>query len=49
MLVRLISVRWIASGDLHVCVDRVFRLDEASEGHVYLESGQSKGKVLFEI
>lgn len=41
--------RWITSGELHVCVDKIFRLDEASEGHIYLESGQSKGKILFEI
>jgi NADPH:quinone reductase len=41
--------RWIASGELHVCVDQIFPLDQASEGHVYLESGQSKGKILFEI
>jgi NADPH2:quinone reductase len=41
--------RWIASGELKVSVDQVFPLDQASEGQLYLESGQSKGKILFQI
>ena len=41
--------RWIASGELQVMVDKVFSLDQAPDGHVYLESGQSRGKILFQL
>lgn len=41
--------RWVTSGELQVRVDKVFSLDEVSDGHAYLESGQSRGKVLFQI
>jgi NADPH:quinone reductase len=36
----------VASGSLHVCVDREFALAEASEAHTYLEAGRSRGKLL---
>ena len=41
--------RWIASGELQVSVDKVFTLDQAPDGHLYLESGQSRGKILFQL
>ena len=40
---------WLASGELKVAVDKYFPLDEAPEGHKYLEAGKSKGKVLYKI
>lgn len=40
---------WLKSGDLNVSVDTSFPLDEAAEGHKYLEAGKSKGKVLYKI
>ena len=40
---------WVSTGDLDVNVDQVFPLDQVKEGHTYLESGQSKGKVLFRL
>ena len=30
-------------------VDRTFPLEQAKEGHDYLEAGRSRGKVLYEI
>jgi NADPH2:quinone reductase len=35
-----------ASGGLHVSIDREFALADASEAHVYLEAGRSRGKLL---
>jgi NADPH2:quinone reductase len=40
---------WLQEGKLKVAVDTVFPLDQAAEGHRYLEAGKSKGKVLYEI
>lgn len=40
---------WLENGNLKVSVDTVFSLDEASNGHIYLEAGKSKGKVLYKI
>jgi NADPH2:quinone reductase len=40
---------WLKEGKLKVSVDTCFPLDQASEGHTYLEEGKSKGKVLYEI
>lgn len=40
---------WLKEGKLNVSVDRAFPLDEAAEGHLYLEAGKSKGKVLYQI
>src|SRR5574341_527034 len=37
---------WIAAGELKVRIDKVFPLAEAAEAHRYLESRQSKGKIL---
>lgn len=37
---------WIGSGQLSVRIDKTFPLAEAAEAHRYLESRQSKGKVL---
>ena len=40
---------WIKEGKLKVGVDRSFKLDDAADGHKYLESGASTGKVLYQI
>lgn len=40
---------WLGEGKLKVAVDTSFPLDEAPEGHIYLEAGKSKGKVLYAI
>jgi NADPH2:quinone reductase len=37
---------WMAAGKLKVRVDREFPLEDAAEAHRYLESRQSKGKLL---
>jgi len=40
---------WLKEGKLNVSVDCAFPLDQAAEGHLYLEAGKSKGKVLYKI
>jgi NADPH2:quinone reductase len=40
---------WLKNGKLKVSVDTIFPLDQAAEGHKYLEAGKSKGKVLYKI
>ena len=40
---------WLEQGKLKVSVDKVFSLEQAADGHIYLEAGKSKGKVLYEI
>eukprot|EP00985_Skeletonema_marinoi_P022482 scaffold14378_cov97-Skeletonema_marinoi.AAC.2 len=40
---------WLKDGKLNVSVDCAFPLEEAAEGHLYLEAGKSKGKVLYKI
>lgn len=40
---------WLMEGKLNVKVDTTFPLEQAAEGHLYLEAGKSKGKVLYEI
>jgi NADPH2:quinone reductase len=40
---------WLKQGKLQVTVDKVFGIDHVAEGHEYLESGQSRGKVLYKI
>lgn len=40
---------WLKEGKLKVAVDTIFPLDQAVDGHLYLEAGKSKGKVLYEI
>ena len=40
---------WVKSGDLKVTIDKVFDLKDAIDGHKYLESGASKGKVLYKV
>ena len=37
---------WIATGELKVRIDQTFSLSEVAEAHRYLESRQSKGKIL---
>lgn len=40
---------WLKDGKLSVSVDTTFPLEQAAEGHLYLEEGKSKGKVLYKI
>merc|ERR1712194_10739 len=40
---------WLQEGKLNVSIDTSFSLDDAAEGHLYLEAGKSKGKVLYTI
>jgi len=40
---------WLQDGRLQVSVDTTFPLEQAAEGHLYLEAGKSKGKVLYGI
>lgn len=40
---------WLREGKLNVSVDTAFPLHQAAEGHLYLEAGKSKGKVLYKI
>lgn len=40
---------WLQDGKLKVSVDTTFPLEQAAEGHMYLEAGKSKGKVLYKI
>merc|ERR1712161_70891 len=40
---------WLNDGQLKVSIDTTFPLEQAAEGHLYLEAGKSKGKVLYEI
>jgi NADPH:quinone reductase len=40
---------WLEQGKLKVSVDCTFPLDDAAAGHIYLEAGSSKGKVLYKI
>jgi len=37
---------WIATGELNVRIDKMFPLADVAEAHRYLESRQSKGKIL---
>jgi NADPH:quinone reductase len=37
---------WVAAGELKVRIDKTFSLADSAEAHQYLESRQSKGKVL---
>jgi NADPH:quinone reductase len=40
---------WVIDGNLDVKIDQVFPLADAQQAHAYLESGQSQGKILFQI
>mmetsp|Transcript_16653 Transcript_16653/g.25155 ORF Transcript_16653/g.25155 Transcript_16653/m.25155 type:complete len:367 (+) Transcript_16653:124-1224(+) len=40
---------WLKDGKLSVSVDTTFPLEQAAQGHLYLEAGKSKGKVLYKI
>ncbi|KAG7348293.1 quinone oxidoreductase [Nitzschia inconspicua] len=40
---------FVSTGKVKVNVDGIFPLQDASEAHTYLESGKSKGKILFKI
>merc|ERR1712157_655520 len=40
---------WLQDGKLNVSIDTTFPLGQAAQGHIYLEAGKSKGKVLLTI
>lgn len=40
---------WIQQGSLKITIDTVFDLEKAADGHRYLESGKSRGKILYKI
>ena len=40
---------WVQQGKLKIVVDKVFALEDVAAGHEYLESGQSKGKILYKL
>jgi NADPH:quinone reductase len=40
---------WYASGQLKLTIDRVFPLSQVADAHAYIETRQTKGKVLLEI
>lgn len=40
---------WVKDGTLNMSVDKVFALEDAAEGHLYLESGKSRGKLLYKV
>jgi NADPH:quinone reductase len=40
---------WMAEGKVAIAIDRVFPLSDAARAHDYLESRQSRGKVLLEV
>jgi len=40
---------WLKEGKLKLSVDTSFPLDQAAKGHIYLEAGKRKGKVLYKI
>lgn len=39
----------VADGSINLNIDKVFKLDEVAEAHVYMESNKSKGKIVVEI
>jgi len=39
---------WVADGKLNVGIDQCFSLDQAVDGHLYLEAGKSTGKVVYQ-
>lgn len=39
----------VENGDIKVTVDRIFKLDEIVEAHRYMESNQTKGKIVVKI
>jgi NADPH2:quinone reductase len=40
---------WVKAGDIKVTIDKIYPLEQASDGHTYLESGLSRGKILYRI
>lgn len=40
---------WIEKGQLEIKIDKIFKLEDAGKAHDYIESGQTKGKVLLKI
>jgi NADPH2:quinone reductase len=40
---------WVRSGELKIGIDKEFSLEEAADAHHFIESGQTKGKLLLTI
>ena len=40
---------WVQEGKLKIKVDQVFTLEDVKKGHLYLENGNGKGKILFSV
>lgn len=40
---------WVASGRLHVTIDKVYPMAQVADAHRYLSGRQTKGKVLLEV
>jgi NADPH:quinone reductase len=40
---------WLASGQLKLEIDKIFALEDVGAAHAYIESRQTKGKVLLKI
>ncbi|MFN3266145.1 MAG: quinone oxidoreductase family protein [Deinococcales bacterium] len=40
---------WLATGQLRLEIDKIFALEDAASAHAYIESRQTKGKVLLKI
>ncbi|WP_461448638.1 zinc-binding alcohol dehydrogenase family protein [Mucilaginibacter sp.] len=39
----------VANGSINIVIDKVFKLDDIVQAHTYMESNQSKGKLVVEI
>jgi NADPH2:quinone reductase len=39
----------VAEGKINLNIDKTFKLDEVAEAHAYMESNQSKGKIVVEV
>ncbi len=39
----------VADGSINLNIDKTFKLDEIGEAHTYMESNQSKGKIVVEV
>lgn len=40
---------WLKGGKLRISIDKIFTLDEVANAHMHIESGKSKGKILYRI
>ena len=40
---------WVQQGSLKMTIDAIYDLEKVADGHRYLESGKSKGKILYKV